>query len=74
MSSDGSITQWIHDLREGQSVAASRLWEKIDRDFTDAAPWVSFASGQDIELLSARVGDYQYNPAIGTLLAQLWVK
>src|SRR5262245_58080155 len=29
MSADGSITRWINDLREGHSVAASRLWERF---------------------------------------------
>jgi peptide/nickel transport system substrate-binding protein len=62
------------DLDESDPAAAARLWEKVDRDITNAATWLSFASGQDIELISKRVGNYQYNPAIGTLLSQLWVR
>ena len=61
-------------LQSTDPAAAARLWAKVDRDLTDAAPWVSFASGQDLELLSGRVGNFQYNPALGALLGQLWVK
>jgi YVTN family beta-propeller protein len=53
---------------------ASHLWAKIDRELTDRAPWVSFANGVVLEVLSTRVGNYQNNPQWGTLLAQLWVR
>jgi YVTN family beta-propeller protein len=61
-------------LQATDPVAATRLWAKVDRDLTDAAPWITFASSQDLELLSNRVGNYQYSPVLGALLAQLWVK
>ena len=57
-----------------RSRTASALWAKIDRDLTDQAPWVPFANGVVLEVVSTRVGNYQYNPQCGTLLDQLWVK
>ena len=61
-------------LQTSTPLAASRLWAKIDRDLTDQAPWVSFANGLKLEIIAARVGNYQYNPQWGTLLDQLWVR
>jgi peptide/nickel transport system substrate-binding protein len=54
--------------------AASALWAKIDRDLTDKAPWVPYANGVALDVVSTRVGNYQLNPQLGTLLDQLWVK
>ena len=61
-------------LQASDPQAAWRLWAKADRDLTDRAPWVSFANGVALEVKSTRVGNYQYNPQWGTLLAQLWVR
>ena len=54
--------------------AASRLWAKVDRDLTDRAPWAAFANNSVVEVKSPRVGNYQVNPQLGTLLDQLWVR
>jgi YVTN family beta-propeller protein len=54
--------------------AASRLWAKVDRDLTDRAPWAAFANNAVVEVKSPRVGNYQENPQLGTLLDQLWVQ
>ena len=61
-------------LQTSDPEAASRLWAKVDRDVVDQAPWVPFANGVALEVVSARVGNYQYNPQWGTLLDQLWVR
>ena len=60
--------------RPSDPETASRLWARIDRDITDQAPWVAFANGAVLEVVSTRVRNYQYNPQWGTLLDQLWVK
>jgi peptide/nickel transport system substrate-binding protein len=54
--------------------AASRLWAKVDRDVTEKAPIVAYANAVVLEVKSARVRNYQYNPQWGTLLNQLWVR
>jgi peptide/nickel transport system substrate-binding protein len=61
-------------LQAADPAGAARAWAKVDRDLTDAAPWVAFGNAYTLELLSPRVGNYQFNPALGTLLAQLWVR
>ncbi len=54
--------------------AASQLWAKVDHDLTDQAPWAAFANNSVVEVKSPRVGNYQVNPQMGTLLDQLWVR
>ena len=41
---------------------------------TDAAPWVAYLNPGKLELLSSRVGNYEYSPQWGTLFDQLWVQ
>jgi YVTN family beta-propeller protein len=60
-------------LQTTDPATANRLWSKIDRQITDRAPWVSFANGVVLEVVSKRVGNYQYNPYWNTLFDQLWV-
>jgi peptide/nickel transport system substrate-binding protein len=54
--------------------AAARLWARIDRQATDLAPWVSTYTPRTVDLVSKRVGNYQFHPLFGALLDQLWVK
>jgi peptide/nickel transport system substrate-binding protein len=51
------------------------LWEQIDREITDRALWVPLFTPKAVDLLSKRVGNYQYSPAgFGRLIDQLWVQ
>ena len=54
--------------------AAARLWARADRDITNLAPWVPTVNETGTDLVSARVGNYQYVPTIGALIDQLWVR
>ena len=54
--------------------AAARVWADVDREITYQAPWVPFVSLRFAVFTSTRVGNYQYNPAGGILLDQLWVR
>jgi peptide/nickel transport system substrate-binding protein len=54
--------------------AADRLWARADRRITDLAPWVPTVTENETDLVSPRVGNYQYVPTIGALLDQLWVR
>jgi YVTN family beta-propeller protein len=54
--------------------AASQLWAKVDRDLVDQAPWVPITTFVSREVISGRVGNYQYNPQLTTLLGQIWVR
>jgi peptide/nickel transport system substrate-binding protein len=51
------------------------LWQQVDREITDAAPWVPLMASKNVSVLSKRVGNYQYSPAaIAMLIDQLWVR
>jgi YVTN family beta-propeller protein len=51
------------------------LWQRVDREITDAAPWVPLIASKNVSVLSKRVGNYQYSPAaIAMLIDQLWVR
>ncbi len=60
-------------LQATDPAAAAELWAEADRAVVDAALWVPlYYEGAD--LLSSRVGNYQYHPYYGALLDQLWVQ
>ncbi len=61
-------------LETSDPQAALALWARIDREITEQAPWVSYANGLIVQLLSHRVRNFQYNPQYETLLDQLWVR
>jgi peptide/nickel transport system substrate-binding protein len=54
--------------------AADRLWARLDRSLTDRAVWLPTVTPNEIDLLSGRVANYQYNPVLGALIDQLWVR
>jgi hypothetical protein len=49
-------------------------WQRVERELTDAAPWVPLVITKDVNFLSERVGNYQYSPQMGMLIDQLWVR
>ena len=50
------------------------LWERVDREITDASPLVPLMISKNVNVLSKRVGNYQYNPQQFVLIDQLWVR
>jgi peptide/nickel transport system substrate-binding protein len=54
--------------------AADAIWTKVDHEDTDEAPWVDLYNPKQIDFLSKRVGNYQWNPQWYILIDQLWVK
>jgi YVTN family beta-propeller protein len=56
-----------------RSPTAASLWAEADRRFTDQAPLVPLVTPSVTDLVSHRVGDYQFNPQVGVLIDQLWV-
>ena len=54
---------------------ADATWARVDREVTDAAPWVPLVSVNWVDFLSARVGGYQYDQAFtGPLLDQMFIR
>ena len=56
------------------SPTASHFWAQADRQVTDQALFVPLVTPSIIDFVSHRVGDYQYNPQLGVLIDQLWVR
>jgi len=52
---------------------AGALWARIDREIVDQAPWVPIYNPRSLVMLSARVGNYQFDPYLSVLIDQLWV-
>jgi peptide/nickel transport system substrate-binding protein len=51
------------------------LWQRVDREITDAAPWVPLIASKNVSVLSKHIGNYQYSPAaVAMLIDQLWVR
>ena len=53
--------------------AADALWERVDRQLTNNAEWVTTVDTREVEITSARLHNYEYNPVWGFLADQAWV-
>jgi peptide/nickel transport system substrate-binding protein len=53
---------------------ANQLWARIDRAIVDRAPVAPLFTLKELNIVSRRVGNYQYNPQWGALIDQLWVR
>ncbi len=62
------------ELQATDPAAADKLWAKIDRDITDQAPWIGYATPRKVNFVGSRVGNFQFHPVWWTLLDQLWVR
>jgi peptide/nickel transport system substrate-binding protein len=74
---DRRVERMIERARELAPVhprAANELLARIDRMVTDMAPYVPLLNPRRVEYVSGRVGNYQFNPQLGTLFDQLWVR
>ena len=54
--------------------AATTLWQQVEQSLLAQAPIVPAYNRRNVEFVSKRVGNYQYNPQWGVVLDQLWVK
>jgi peptide/nickel transport system substrate-binding protein len=74
---DPHVDREIERARSEQATSpdpARRLWQRAERETVDQAPWVPLVSPKIINVLSKRVGNYQYNPMWQMLIDQLWVR
>jgi peptide/nickel transport system substrate-binding protein len=51
---------------------ASARWESIDREVTDAAAWVAYVNEREVDFVSKRLRNYEFNPVWGFLADQSW--
>jgi peptide/nickel transport system substrate-binding protein len=69
-----------HDMRRAESlelsspVTADALWTSIDHTLTDQAAWVPTVTPRVVDLVSQRLGNYQFNPVWQFLMDQSWVQ
>ena len=70
---DRQITRAL-DLEATDPALASSLWARLDHEIVDQAPMVPLVNPKQVDFLSLRVGNYQYNPQWHLLLDQLWVR
>jgi peptide/nickel transport system substrate-binding protein len=61
-------------LQTADPYLANRLWARIDREIVDEAPVVPLVTLKQVDIVSRRVGNYQFHPQWGVLLGQLWVR
>jgi peptide/nickel transport system substrate-binding protein len=54
--------------------AATTVWQQVEREILAQAPIVPTYNQSNVDFVSKRVGNYQYNLQWGALLDQLWVK
>jgi len=74
---DGRIdrkTDRALDVQTQDPAAANRLWAQLDREITDKAALLPLYNVYGADLISKRVGNYQYNPQYGAILSQMWVR
>jgi len=60
-------------LQSTDPAGARDAWTELDRKITDLVPFVPVVVPESVDFVSKRVGNYQYNPLYGILLAQVWV-
>ena len=69
---DSQVTQALA-LQPHDPSAAWALWARIDHEIVGQAPWVPVYNPRSLVVLSARVGNYQFDPYLPVLIDQLWV-
>jgi hypothetical protein len=58
----------------GDGQATTDASEFCDRQLTDQAVFLPTVTPNEVDLLSRRAGNYEYNPVWGVLVDQLWVR
>jgi hypothetical protein len=66
--------QHVKSLATTAPHAAAAHWTAIDHEIVDRAGWVPLVNPRWVELVSARVGNYQHHPYWGLLAAQVWLR
>jgi YVTN family beta-propeller protein len=72
-AADRLMNQADHQQTTDPAQAAA-TWAAVDKVVTHATPWVILADLNNVDFLSTRVSNYQYNPFLGILLDQLQIR
>jgi peptide/nickel transport system substrate-binding protein len=71
---DAGISKAFALEAAGNQTAANTEWASLDRQITNAAPWVPLFTPKLVDFVSKRVGNYQFNPLWYFLVDQAWVR
>jgi peptide/nickel transport system substrate-binding protein len=61
-------------LQSTDPYLANQLWAELDAAIVDQAPFVPLVTLKQVDIVSRRVGNYQFHTQWGVLLDQLWVR
>jgi YVTN family beta-propeller protein len=73
-SSADRVMQRAERLQSTDPRSANALWARAERLIVDQAPVLPLDNPKNVDFVSRRVGNYQFNPQWGVLLDQLWVR
>ncbi|MDQ3645412.1 MAG: ABC transporter substrate-binding protein [Actinomycetota bacterium] len=62
------------DLQPTDPLAANEAWAGVDRMLVDRAALVPLYNPRAVDFVSARIGNYQFNPFSRSLYDQFWVR
>jgi len=60
--------------RAAATVPSFDPWSAVDRRVVDEAPWIPLFNIRSTDLASRRLGNYTYNPQLGLLIDQAWIR
>ena len=61
-------------LELSDPAGASARWESIDRELTDDGIWVPYVNEREVDFVSKRLRNYEFNPVWGFLADQSWLR
>ena len=61
-------------LQRTDPKSADALWARAEQRILDQAAVLPLYNPKQVDVVSRRVGNYEYSPAWGALLDQLWVR
>ncbi|HEY7622892.1 MAG TPA: ABC transporter substrate-binding protein [Solirubrobacteraceae bacterium] len=70
---DRLMQRAVH-LQSTDPRSANALWARAEQRIVDQAPVLPLDNPKNVDFVSRRVGNYQFNPQWGALLDQLWVR
>jgi peptide/nickel transport system substrate-binding protein len=62
------------DLLATDPYASAQAFEALDHDLVDLAPLIPYSTGINVSFVSERVSNVEYNPQLGVLISQMWVR
>jgi ABC-type transport system substrate-binding protein len=65
--------QLAESIRDSNPTRSAALWAMIDREAVDRAIWLPIAAPRVIDIVSARIRNYEFSPVYLFLPDQVWL-